>query len=77
MSLDFGAPYALSLFVAAVALMALLMDGEAHWQKGFILIGVYCVIVLGLVNCGFLGAQTEAQGGGAPATTPAAAAPAT
>lgn len=27
MSLDFGGPYALALFVAAVTLMALLMDG--------------------------------------------------
>ena len=66
-SFDFAPTFATAFFASVVVVAVVVMDGEANWLKGCMLIGTYVIFAVGLLT------NAGAAGVGGPAAAPAAA----
>jgi Ca2+:H+ antiporter len=66
-SFDFAPTFATAFFASVVVVALVVMDGEANWLKGCMLVGTYVVFAVGLLT------NAGAAGVGGPASAPEAA----
>lgn len=62
MTLDFQPTFALVFFGSVLAVAVLTVDGESHWLKGVVLLGVYGTMAVGMAAApGAAGVDTSSQ----------------
>lgn len=62
MTLDFQPTFALVFFGSVLAVAVLTMDGESHWLKGVVLLGVYGTVAVGMAAApGAAGVDSSSQ----------------